>query len=220
MLIVLNFVRNSSLWSNIVFREVISLWIWFVTSEFDFEVSNSSIWKHTTLRDKGVFFFHYYLANLMTNWVQVFTGLLVSAYVETHQVRRQYQRCPVSLSGSKKLVQGSPYLSSNMYSTYISWCSSLHLDFFSVDAVFFIVFFILIKDHIVSFIYAAHCDETKPSGSLFVILDNDAISDGTILWEVLLQLFLKSLCSAQTPDEQLAKLLILGWKHHLQIIQI
>ena len=33
------------------------------------------------------FFFHYYLATL-TNWVQIFTGLVFCAYVEIHQVRR------------------------------------------------------------------------------------------------------------------------------------
>ena len=35
-------------------------------------ISTSSIWKHTTSRDKGVFvFFHSYLATSATNWVQI-----------------------------------------------------------------------------------------------------------------------------------------------------
>ena len=60
----------------------------FETSELDFEVLKSSIWKHTTLCDKGVFFFHYYLATSMTDWAQIFTGLLFYAYVEIHQLWR------------------------------------------------------------------------------------------------------------------------------------
>ena len=50
--------RNSSLWSNIVFEiEVIFQEFDFKTSELDFEVLKSSIWKHTTSCDKGVFSF-------------------------------------------------------------------------------------------------------------------------------------------------------------------
>ena len=48
--------RNGSLWSNVDFqREVIFHEFDLKTSELDFEVSNSSIWKHT-LRVKRVFF--------------------------------------------------------------------------------------------------------------------------------------------------------------------
>ena len=62
--------RNGSLWSNEVF-EVISTQIFefnFETSELDFEVPKSSIWKHTTSCEKRAcfFFFHYYLATLTT----------------------------------------------------------------------------------------------------------------------------------------------------------
>ena len=46
-------------------------------------------------------FFHYSLATSMTNWVQIFTGLLFYAYVGIHQVRilafDNYQMCPVPL---------------------------------------------------------------------------------------------------------------------------
>ena len=35
---------------------------------------------------QGCFFFHYFLATLMTHWAQIFTGLLFSAYVGIHQV--------------------------------------------------------------------------------------------------------------------------------------
>ena len=48
--------RNGSLWSNEVFKkEVIFNELDFETLELDFEVS--SIWKHTTLCDKGDFSF-------------------------------------------------------------------------------------------------------------------------------------------------------------------
>ena len=49
---------RGSLWSDVVFeKEVIFQEFDFTTSELDFEVSKSSIWKHTTLCDKGVFSF-------------------------------------------------------------------------------------------------------------------------------------------------------------------
>ena len=35
---------------------------------------------------QGCFFFHYYLANLTTNWAKILTGLLFYAYVEIHKV--------------------------------------------------------------------------------------------------------------------------------------
>ena len=62
--------RNGSIWSDVVFeKEVIFHEFDFETSEFDFEVSKSSIWKQTTSCDKGVFFFgQYYLATSTTNW--------------------------------------------------------------------------------------------------------------------------------------------------------
>ena len=48
------------------------------------------------------FFYCNYLATLTTNWVQIFTGLLLYAYVEIHQLRRlvfdNCQQCPVSLT--------------------------------------------------------------------------------------------------------------------------
>ena len=77
--------RNSSLWSDVVFeKEVIFHEFDFETSRLEFEVSKSSIWKHTTSCDKGVFFFHSYLATPTTNWAQIFTGLLFYAYVERY----------------------------------------------------------------------------------------------------------------------------------------
>ena len=54
-------------------KEVIFHKFDFETSELDFEVSKASIWKHTTLCDKGVFSF---IATLTTNWPKIFTGLL------------------------------------------------------------------------------------------------------------------------------------------------
>ena len=54
--------------------------------------------KAHNLCDKGAFF-PYFLATSMTNWVQIFSGLLFYTYVEIHQMRRlvfdNYQRCPV-----------------------------------------------------------------------------------------------------------------------------
>ena len=50
--------RNGSLWSNVVL--VVKVFFHefdFETSTLEFEVSKSSIWKHTTLCDKGVFSF-------------------------------------------------------------------------------------------------------------------------------------------------------------------
>ena len=91
--------RNSSLWSNVVFEKRVifhlnnkrlQAWSLFV-----------GIWNHTSLCNKGVFFFHYYLATLKTNWVKMFTDLLLCPYFGIHQVRRlvfdNYQRCPVPL---------------------------------------------------------------------------------------------------------------------------
>ena len=76
--------------------------IWFQDlSSLEFEVSKSSMWKHTTLCDKGVFSFTI-LTTLTTNWAQIFGGSLFYAYVEIHQVRRlvfvNYQQCPVALN--------------------------------------------------------------------------------------------------------------------------
>ena len=57
-LIVYNIVRNSYLWSDVVFKkEVIFHEFDFQTSNLEFEVSKSSIWKPTTSCDKGVFSF-------------------------------------------------------------------------------------------------------------------------------------------------------------------
>ena len=88
-LIVLNIVRNSSLWSEVVFeKEVIFHEFDFETSSLEFEVSKSSIRKYTTSCDKGVFSFIIIFATSTTDWAQIFTGLLLYAYVEIHQVRR------------------------------------------------------------------------------------------------------------------------------------
>ena len=57
--------------------------------------------ESTQLRVTRVFFFHYYLATSMTNWAQIFTGLLFYALCWDTPVRRlvfdNYHRCPVSL---------------------------------------------------------------------------------------------------------------------------
>ena len=57
-LIVLNIVRNSSLWSDVVLEtEVIFHEFDFETSSLELEVSKSTIEKHTTSCDKDVFSF-------------------------------------------------------------------------------------------------------------------------------------------------------------------
>ena len=53
-------------------------WLWvldFETSELEFEVLKSSIWKHATLCDESVFSSTINLATWTTNWVKIFTGL-------------------------------------------------------------------------------------------------------------------------------------------------
>ena len=88
-LMVLNIVRNGSLWSDVVFeKEVIFHEFDFETSSLELEVLKSSIWKHKHSCDKGVIFFHNYLATPTTNRAQISTGLLLYAYVKIHQMRR------------------------------------------------------------------------------------------------------------------------------------
>ena len=83
LLIVLYFVRNGSLWSDVIFKkEVIFHEFDFKTSELDFVVSKSSMWKPTTLCDEGVFSF------IIISQLRFFTGLIFYEYVEIHQVRR------------------------------------------------------------------------------------------------------------------------------------
>ena len=48
-------------------KEVIFQEFDFETSDLEFEVSKSSIRKHTTSCDEGVFYFHYYLATSTTD---------------------------------------------------------------------------------------------------------------------------------------------------------
>ena len=95
--------RNGSLWSNIVFeKEAILHEFDFETSDLEFEVSKSSIWKHTTSCDKGVFSFIIISQLRRPIELKFSQGLLFYAYVEIHQVRRlvfdNYQQCPVPLS--------------------------------------------------------------------------------------------------------------------------
>ena len=52
----------------------------FKTSDLEFEDSKSSIWKRTTPCDKSVYFFHYYLATMITDWAQIFTGWLFCCF--------------------------------------------------------------------------------------------------------------------------------------------
>ena len=80
-----NIARNGFLWSNVVFeKEVIFQECDFETSELDFEVSKSSIWKHTTSCDKGSFSF-FIISNFddQLNELKNCTGLLFFACWDT-----------------------------------------------------------------------------------------------------------------------------------------
>ena len=98
--------RNGSCWSDVVFEEEVIFHTFdFDTSSLEFEVSKSSIWKHPTSCDKGVFFFQL-SRNSDDQSRSNYTGLLFYRYVEKHQVRRlvfdNYQKCPLSLKKKKK----------------------------------------------------------------------------------------------------------------------
>ena len=64
------------------------------------------IWKGTKWSNK-CFFSHHFLATLMTNQAQIFTGLLCYACVGIHQVGRlifaNYQRCTFPFKSNKNL---------------------------------------------------------------------------------------------------------------------
>ena len=67
---------------------------------WDTPSERTGLWQ---LVQQGRFCFHCALiANLTTNWAQIFTGLLCYAYFEIHQewtlVFDNYQACPVSLN--------------------------------------------------------------------------------------------------------------------------
>ena len=102
--------RNCILWSNAVFeKEVIFHKFGFKITDLEFVVSKSSIWKHTTLCNKGVFS----LIIISQLWKPVELKCSQVCYfmhnVEIHQVSRQvfdnYQYCPMSLSSCMKLCR-------------------------------------------------------------------------------------------------------------------
>ena len=119
-------VRNSSLWSNVVFKkEVIFHEFDFETSDLEFEVSKSSIWKHTTSCDKGVFSFIiisqlrrpielkfsqvcYFMHMLRyTKWED--WSLTIETYMHPNCSEQQrFQHCPMS-----SLNQEATYISNN-----------------------------------------------------------------------------------------------------------
>ena len=124
--------RNGPFWSNVVFeKEVIFHYniIWISFRDLDFEIPKLNIWEHkTSCDDKGIFYFHYYLANSTTNWVQIFTGFLFYAYIyyaEIHQLRKPvfvtYQRCPVSLKVWPPLVIIQNLLFGNEHALQSFW---------------------------------------------------------------------------------------------------
>ena len=73
----------------------------FETSEFDFEVSKSSI-SSTQLRVAGRFFFH--LAISTTNWVHIFTGLLFYACWDTPSESGLWRLPIVSSAFNKRII--------------------------------------------------------------------------------------------------------------------
>ena len=90
LLIVENIVRNGSLWSNVVYKnEVIFHKFDFETSDLEFEIPKSSIWKHTTSCDEGVF--HFIHISQLQRPIELKFSLVfyfMHTYVEIHQVRR------------------------------------------------------------------------------------------------------------------------------------
>ena len=103
LMIVWNIVRNGSLWSNVDFeKEVIFHEFDFDTSESDFEVPKSSIWK--LCATKGVF--SSIVISQLRQQIEIKISQFFYAFdVEIHYciVKRMvfdsyYQRCPVSLN--------------------------------------------------------------------------------------------------------------------------
>ena len=83
----------------------------FETSNFEFEVSKSSIWKHTTSCDHSatrVFFLSLISRIFNDRHLTQIHRFFIYAFIEIHQLWRivfdNYQWCPVSLSSSMKLV--------------------------------------------------------------------------------------------------------------------
>ena len=102
-----NIVRNGSLWSDVVFeKEEIFHYFDFETSSLEFEVSKSSIWKHKTLCDKGVFscVFISQLAPTI-NRAQIFTGLLFYACWDTPSEKTGLWQLPIVSIVFKTLIR-------------------------------------------------------------------------------------------------------------------
>ena len=86
--------KNVSLWNNVVFKKEVIFRIRIWGLKIKRLKAHNFVWQ-------GYFFFHYYLATTMTDWAQIFTVFLFTAYVEIHQVRTlfldNYQQCPMFL---------------------------------------------------------------------------------------------------------------------------
>ena len=112
--------RNGSLWSGVVFEQEVTFHEFdFQTSSLECEVPKSSIWKHTTSCDKGVLFFHSYLATPTTNQAQIFTGFNYFMHMLRYSKWEAWSLTITKVSpGFKCLVvkdpfiDGCPYLSS------------------------------------------------------------------------------------------------------------
>ena len=104
LLIVQTIVRNGSLWNDIVFWERGNFSLkYYKTSGLKLSIMRLKAHKFALLA--GTYFFHYFLATLMTTWVQPFTDLFIYAYVGIHQVKTLVfdnyqldQRYPLPLS--------------------------------------------------------------------------------------------------------------------------
>ena len=87
--------RNGSLWNDVVFeKEGIFHEFDFKTSDLEFEVSTSSIWKHTTSCDKGVFSSIINISQLGQP-IELLTCICWDTQSEKAGLRQLYQQYPM-----------------------------------------------------------------------------------------------------------------------------
>ena len=98
LLIILNIVRNGSLWSNV------NIWIWFRDLRIRFWGPEIKHPKAHNFVWQGFFFFHYYLATLAINWVQIFTCLLFCACWDTPSEKTGLWQLPIVSSVFKGVM--------------------------------------------------------------------------------------------------------------------
>ena len=94
--------RNSSLWSNVVFEKEVNWILSKILKDFRPEAFFRHL-KTQLFGQQGLFIFDCSLATSMANWVQISKHLLFYAYVWIHKrqilVFDNYKKCPVPLKG-------------------------------------------------------------------------------------------------------------------------